>query len=122
LVIDDRLEDLAILVEMLSDEGVTYTAVQNLKGLEDYLSELDNLNVVFLDLDLPGTSGYEIFQIIRGNLHLDVPIIAYTVHQSEASNANRMGFDGFVGKPLDGERFPDQLRRILHGQRVWEPR
>ncbi len=31
-----------------------------------------------------------------------------------------MGFDGFLGKPLDNARFPDQLARILRGEPVWE--
>jgi two-component system cell cycle response regulator DivK len=30
------------------------------------------------------------------------------------------GFDGFIGKPLSRERFPDQVRRVLNGQEVWD--
>ncbi len=29
-------------------------------------------------------------------------------------------FDGFIGKPLNPDRFPDQIRRILAGDPVWE--
>jgi two-component system cell cycle response regulator DivK len=36
---------------------------------------------------------------------------------NKAKNAN---FDGFIGKPLDPDRFPDQIRRILTGVSVWE--
>jgi hypothetical protein len=31
-----------------------------------------------------------------------------------------LGFDGFLGKPLDSARFPEQLDRILAGKPVWE--
>jgi len=34
--------------------------------------------------------------------------------------ARRAGFDSFIGKPLDLRGFPDQIRRILNGQPVWE--
>ena len=30
------------------------------------------------------------------------------------------GFDGFLGKPLNRNRFPEQVRRILEGEGVWE--
>lgn len=50
----------------------------------------------------------------------DVPIVAYSVHVSEIEIARRAGFDGFLGKPLDADRFSDQLRRILSGEQVWE--
>jgi len=35
--------------------------------------------------------------------------------------AHSAGFDGFIGKPLDPDRFPGQIRRILQGAAVWEP-
>jgi len=49
-----------------------------------------------------------------------VPIIAYTVHVSEIDVVRQHGFDGFLGKPLDSARFPQQLARILNREPVWE--
>jgi two-component system cell cycle response regulator DivK len=34
--------------------------------------------------------------------------------------AQEAGFDGFLGKPLDPDRFPDQIGHILAGMPVWE--
>jgi two-component system cell cycle response regulator DivK len=34
--------------------------------------------------------------------------------------ARESGFDGFLGKPLDPDRFPEQIRRILNNEPVWE--
>jgi two-component system cell cycle response regulator DivK len=36
------------------------------------------------------------------------------------NKAKNSGFDGFLGKPLDPDKFPDQIRRILNGEPVWE--
>jgi two-component system cell cycle response regulator DivK len=51
-----------------------------------------------------------------------VPIIAVTAEASleQMNKAKESGFDGFLGKPLDPDRFPDQIRRILSGEPVWE--
>jgi len=36
------------------------------------------------------------------------------------NKARASGFDGFLGKPIDPDRFPDQITRILTGESVWE--
>jgi two-component system cell cycle response regulator DivK len=36
------------------------------------------------------------------------------------NKARNSGFDGFLGKPLDPDRFPDQIRNILAGEPIWE--
>ena len=51
-----------------------------------------------------------------------VPIVAVTAEASleQMDKARASGFDGFLGKPLDPDRFPDQNRHILNGKPVWE--
>jgi CheY-like chemotaxis protein len=83
------------------------------------VAALDNVDVVFLDLEMPGMDGYETHAWLRDRLK-GVPIIAYTVHVSEMNVVKQRGFDGFLGKPLDNERFPGQLSRILAHEPVWE--
>jgi two-component system cell cycle response regulator DivK len=36
------------------------------------------------------------------------------------SRAQAAGFDGFLAKPIDVDLFPDQVRRILDGEVVWD--
>jgi len=38
----------------------------------------------------------------------------------QMNKARDAGFDGFLGKPLDPDRFPEQIRRVLAGEAVWE--
>jgi two-component system cell cycle response regulator DivK len=122
LIIDDDVNNLEVLAELLNDAGVSHTALQDAKELDSALEGLQHIDVVFLDLELPGLNGYDLLDILKNEIGINAPIIAYTVHSSEAVNARRMGFDGFIPKPLDSARFPDQLRRILNGETVWDTR
>lgn len=56
----------------------------------------------------------------RRSVSIQLPIIAVTAEASveQMKKAQDSGFDGFLGKPLDPDRFPDQIRRILSGEPV----
>jgi two-component system cell cycle response regulator DivK len=120
LIIDDNAYNVEVLQRLLATSGHSFTTLQDPLRLEDVASELDQIDIVFLDLEMPKRSGYEMLQILRDDLGLTVPVVAYTVHTSEMNEARALGFDGFLGKPLDPNRFPDQLAHLLAGQSVWE--
>ncbi len=119
LLIDDNSQNLRVLAQLLSKQGVTSTEVINPTKLENLLPTLERVDVVFLDLEMPGLDGYSVKDLLKSQLG-DTPIIAYTVHISEINAVRKLGFDGFLGKPLDQARFPEQLARILNGEQVWE--
>ena len=80
-------------------------------------------NIIFLDINLPRTTGYEILKEIRADEKLkDVTVISVTAQDAdtEIPKAKKSGFDGYIGKPISRMRFPRQLRRILNGEDVWE--
>jgi two-component system cell cycle response regulator DivK len=82
-------------------------------------------DLVLLDLRLPSEDGYALLRQIRDMAPFkEARVVAVTGKTSieEMREAQRAGFDGFLGKPLRLERFPGQLQRILAGQPVWENR
>lgn len=120
LVIDDNADNLSVLAEMLSLEGVEYTMIQYPTQVNSVIAQDTSFDVVFLDLEMPEINGYDILKSLKTDDRFNgIPIIAYTVHVSEIGNARDIGFDGFIGKPLDAEAFPNQLKRILAGKSVW---
>lgn len=119
LVIDDNAQNRKVLAQLLAKQGVNSTEIPDPRKLADALPDMGPVNVVFLDLEMPGLDGYDVKNLLRSHLG-DTPIIAYTVHVSEMNVVKQQGFDGFLGKPVDNARFPDQLARILNGQPVWE--
>lgn len=119
LVIDDNAQNMRVLTQLLSRQDVSCTGVLNPIELHNLVSTFDSIDVVFLDLEMPGLDGYTVMEMLRDYFG-DIPIIAYTVHVSEMNTVRDSGFDGFLGKPLDNTRFPDQLARIFRGESVWE--
>lgn len=121
LIIDDNLKNLSVLARLLSEQDVTSTQITNPRLIDQTLAVAGKIDVVFVDLEMPGLNGYDVLHKLKANdKFIGVPIVAYTVHVSEINQAHRGGFDGFVGKPLDPDRFPDQLARLLRHEQVWE--
>lgn len=80
-------------------------------------------DIIFLDIALPKSNGYDILKLIRADTSLSkVLVIAVTAQDAdnEIPKCKEAGFDGFIGKPISRVRFPRQLRRILSGEAVWE--
>ena len=81
--------------------------------------------LILLDIQLPREDGYTILQQIRTHPKLKttrvVAVTANVMPQDEA-RARAAGFDGFIGKPLDFDRFPQQIQGLLQGEQVWMPR
>jgi two-component system cell cycle response regulator DivK len=83
------------------------------------------VDVVLLDIQIPHEDGYAVLKKIRAARSLDnTKVVAVTanVMPQDIERARTAGFDGFIGKPIDADRFPQQVRRILAGEAVWEPR
>jgi CheY-like chemotaxis protein len=121
LVIDDNVKNVAVLVHLLNQHSVSTTQVIFAHQLPPALERLEQVDVVFLDLEMPDRNGYEVLKDLKADDRFSqVPIVAYTIHSSEIHTAMEVGFHSFLAKPLDADRFGDQLARILKGERVWE--
>ncbi len=121
LIIDDNQKNAVVLATMLTDENITSTQLLNPYDLESLLDTLHDVAVVFLDLEMPGLDGYDVLKKLKANERFkSIPIVAYTVHISEIHAALQSGFNGFLGKPLNADKFPQQIARILRGEPVWE--
>ena len=80
-------------------------------------------DLILMDIRLPYEDGYQALQKVRGNPRLKETVVcAVTAEASEDQmrRAQKAGFDGFLGKPLDPDRFPSQITRLLSGEEVWE--
>ena len=121
LIIEDNSKNIQVLASMLTREGFTHTGILDPMLVEEHLNTINRVDIVFLDLEMAGCSGYDILRVLKEDARFQpVPVCAYTVHISEINAAFEAGFDSFLAKPLDSDRFPEQLERILRGEQVWE--
>lgn len=121
LIIDDNIKNVNILARLLAEQAVSSTPVMNSRIIDTILNTSSEIDVIFLDLEMPGLNGFEVLQKLKASPRFEnVPVVAYTVHVSEINEARQRGFHSFIGKPLDPDRFPEQLDRILRGEPVWE--
>ena len=121
LIIDDDNYNVYIMERFLDRENIAYTAVTDATQLESIFQELPRIDIVLLDLEMPKRDGYEVIELLKQYIDMDiVPVIACTVHTAEINRTRRLGFSGFIAKPLDMDRFAEQIGRILAGESVWE--
>ena len=121
LIIDDNAKNVVVLARLLEAQNVSSTQVINPNNLDVILEDIVMVDVIFLDLEMPGVDGFQVLDKLKSSSRFQtVPVVAYTVHVSEIKVAHESGFNGFIGKPLDSDKFPDQLARILKGEAVWE--
>ena len=82
-----------------------------------------NVDLILLDIGLAYEDGCDVVGKIKADPELkDILVVAVTARTDpdDVKRARDAGCDGFIGKPLDRGRFPDQIRRILQGESVWE--
>lgn len=124
IVVEDNVDNYHLILRLLTELGIEHC--EWISSGWQVTEEADNhetIDLILLDIQLPYENGFDVQRRLRQHPRLKhTSIVAVTANASE-SNMQRAiseGFDGFIGKPLDPDRFPDQVRRILEGKVVWE--
>lgn len=123
LVVEDNVSNFVLIARMLGYMGIHCEWKTSGYEVVEYADTLPRLDLVLMDIRLPYEDGYSALKKIRTSQRLqETLVIAVTAEASpeQMHKAREAGFDGFLGKPLDPDRFPEQVRRVLAGQSVWE--
>lgn len=124
LVIEDNLNNFMLIARLLAYVGIQ-RCEWKASGWQvlEFAETLPKVDLILMDIMLPERDGYEALELLRSEPRFkNTLIVAVTADASRESmeRARRAGFDGFIGKPLDPDRFPEQMRRVLRGESVWE--
>jgi two-component system, cell cycle response regulator DivK len=124
LVVEDNVPNFVLVARMLAFMGVQRCEWKT-SGWQvvQFADTLPRVDLILMDIRLPYEDGYQALQKIRSHHRLkDTMVIAVTAEASEEQlqKARQSGFNGFLGKPLDPDRFPEQIQRLLSGEEVWE--
>ncbi len=100
---------------MASDhEFVVLEADSARKGIEIALAEPPDL--ILMDLSMPDMDGLTATRVIRGTPTLSqIPIVALTANAMESDRDRSLdaGCDGYIKKPIDVDKFPDEVMTFL---------
>ena len=93
------------------------TAIGGAAGLETLTRE--PIDCVILDLEMPGTDGFEVLRTMRQR-GIDVPVIVYTGtgNYDRCIQAIRLGASGFIDKSEPMERVVHEVETALERRRL----
>ncbi|MCB1894506.1 MAG: response regulator [Zoogloeaceae bacterium] len=116
LVVDDSEINRDVAHQVLQLEGASvWMAANSDEALAILQSRAQQIDVVLMDLQMPGLDGLETTRRIRRDLGLhELPIIALTAAALpiERQRATAAGMQGFLTKPIDPQSMIDQIDRV----------
>jgi two-component system cell cycle response regulator DivK len=107
-------------VLMASDYDIALMEASNaVSGIEMAREKAPDL--ILMDLSMPEMDGLTATQKIRELPMLDeVPVIALTANVMTGDRERTLaaGCDGYIGKPIDIEKFPDEIMAFMQKRRI----
>ncbi|HMV00425.1 MAG TPA: response regulator [Rhodocyclaceae bacterium] len=115
LIVDDSPTVVAVLRKNLRSVGfVTHEALNGETALE--IARRDRPELVFLDIVLPGMSGFAVLRTLRRDpLTRDIPVIMMSGNEqaTEQFYADRIGADDFMKKPFSRFEIFSRIEHLL---------
>ncbi len=115
LIVEDNPVNRKLLVTVLRPHGYRLlTAVDGEEAVAVACQELPDL--ILMDLQLPKLNGYAATQRLKELPETaKIPVVALTAHAmpDERQQAQEVGFDAYITKPIDTRAFPGQVRALL---------
>ena len=117
LIIEDNETNRYLARFLLEKAGFEVdTAVDGVQGLAKARS--DRFDLVVLDIQMPEMDGYETAVALRSDpVTAGVPIVGVSsfAMAGDRAKALRLGFAGYIEKPIDPGTFADEIRGFLAG-------
>lgn len=115
LIVEDSLTDRTLLAGYLSQLGIQVTSVNSseeaLVSLETALPDL-----VFLDVVLPGQSGFEFCRDLKTSENTkDIPIVICSSKGTEADKlwGSMLGADLYLAKPINQQQIEETIEQLV---------
>jgi CheY-like chemotaxis protein len=119
LLIDDDQDDHEILIAALSEIDksiVCQIALNGEEGLHKLDSQSYRPDLIFLDLNMPGMTGFQVLKEIKGSIrlkHIPVVIFSTSTNPKDINETKSMGAFTFITKPSQYNDLRDILKSLL---------
>jgi DNA-binding response OmpR family regulator len=115
MVVDDDPDTVTILARYLQREG--FATLEALSGSQCLkLIEEHHVDVILLDLMMPGMDGFEVVRTLKNNpATAEIPIIMVTARDDIESRAEgmRVGVSDFLAKPVFRKQLANRIKAQL---------
>jgi DNA-binding response OmpR family regulator len=119
LVVDDDPSVRQMIADYLGDNEIRVTALASGRDISSVMST-ETIDLLILDLKLPGEDGMQIAQRLRAES--DLPIIMLTGRKDEADRVMglELGADDYLTKPFSPRELLARMRALLRRSRAQE--
>jgi len=119
LAVDDDPSMRQMIADYLGDNEIRVTALATGREIADVMSR-ETVDLLILDLKLPGEDGMQIARKLRGEC--DLPIIMLTGRKDEADRVMglELGADDYLTKPFSPRELLARIRALLRRSRAHE--
>ena len=115
LLVDDEEMIINVAEEMIRALGYdVITASDGQEALDIYHKQKKRIDMVILDLIMPGMSGGETFDQLK-EINTDVKVLlasGYSIN-GQASSIMKRGCNGFIQKPFSIQEFSQKISEII---------
>ena len=122
LVVDDDREIRQLLTEYLTGNGYRVSVAGNGPEMRKVLADT-RVDLVVLDLMLPGEDGLSLCRDLRARDAAHVPVLMLTARREEADRivGLEMGADDYLAKPFAARELLARIRAVLRRTRMLPP-
>jgi two-component system, chemotaxis family, response regulator PixH len=115
LIVEDVQTDLMIMTSYLESLGWKVISAINGEDALTYLSS-NKPDIVFLDVVLPGRSGFEICRVIKSQDDTQkIPVVMCSTKNTDMDRfwGLKQGADLYLSKPVSRHEFIDVLQKLV---------
>jgi signal transduction histidine kinase/DNA-binding NarL/FixJ family response regulator len=116
LYVEDAPQARTLVRRLLAHRYDLLEAEDGLQGLE--IARAEEPDLILMDINIPNIDGHEVTTRLKFAFP-DVPIVALTADVSDGAyqRALAAGCDGYIPKPVDPDRFEQQVASFLAGRK-----
>jgi len=117
LVVDDEPDIVNLTQRFLELEDYdTITCNNGKEALKIVEDKYPDIVLILLDVMMPGLSGWEVLQNLKGNdLFKDILVVLFTVKSfnEDIQKGKALGADGYITKPFSGNDLLKYVKKLL---------